>query len=80
VDGDGRLTEVPACSRPHDRRCNVKIYDHLKERRAVAGEKIIHHISLLRCKSPILFRATEQWFCSIDGFKEDAIKAIDQVE
>ncbi len=32
-----------------------------------------------RCKSPILFRATEQWFCSIDGFKEAAVKAASEV-
>ncbi len=32
-----------------------------------------------RCKKPILFRATKQWFCSIDGFKEEAIKAVKSV-
>ncbi|ATW24944.1 isoleucine--tRNA ligase [Candidatus Formimonas warabiya] len=33
-----------------------------------------------RCKNPILFRATEQWFASIDGFRELALKEIDQVQ
>ncbi|MGI5874218.1 MAG: isoleucine--tRNA ligase [Bacillota bacterium] len=33
-----------------------------------------------RCKKPILFRATEQWFASIDGFREDALTAIDGVQ
>ena len=32
-----------------------------------------------RCHHPIIFRATEQWFCSIDAFKEDVYKAIDSV-
>ncbi|MGE5454504.1 MAG: isoleucine--tRNA ligase [Methylocystaceae bacterium] len=32
-----------------------------------------------RCKKPILFRATEQWFASIDGFRTPALEAIDQV-
>ena len=32
-----------------------------------------------RCKKPILFRATEQWFCSIDGFREQALEDIDKV-
>ena len=32
-----------------------------------------------RCKDPIIFRATEQWFASIDGFRNEALKAIDQV-
>ena len=31
-----------------------------------------------RCKKPILFRATEQWFASIDGFRKEALKAIDE--
>ena len=33
-----------------------------------------------RCHHPIIFRATEQWFCSIDAFKEDVYKAIDNVK
>lgn len=33
-----------------------------------------------RCHTPILFRATEQWFASIDGFREKALEAIDQVQ
>jgi isoleucyl-tRNA synthetase len=33
-----------------------------------------------RCKEPIIYRATEQWFASIDGFREDALKGIDQVK
>jgi len=32
-----------------------------------------------RCKEPILFRATEQWFCSVEDFKDETIKAIEGV-
>jgi len=32
-----------------------------------------------RCKQPVLYRATEQWFASIDGFRKDALKAINKV-
>ncbi|HMM06532.1 MAG TPA: isoleucine--tRNA ligase [Clostridiales bacterium] len=32
-----------------------------------------------RCKEPILFRATEQWFASIDGFRQKALAEIDKV-
>lgn len=32
-----------------------------------------------RCKNPILFRATEQWFASIDGFRQQALDEIDRV-
>ncbi len=33
-----------------------------------------------RCHKPILFRATEQWFCSIDGFREQILEEIDKVK
>lgn len=33
-----------------------------------------------RCKEPILFRATEQWFASIEGFRDKALEAIEEVE
>lgn len=46
-----------------------------------AMEKIVHQYPhCWRCKEPILFRATEQWFCSIDSFKDEAIKAIEAVK
>lgn len=46
----------------------------------LATEKIVHQYPhCWRCKSPILFRATEQWFCSIKDFADTAIKAIESV-
>lgn len=43
--------------------------------------KIIHQYPhCWRCKSPVLFRATEQWFCSISDFSDAAIEAIKGVE
>ena len=46
-----------------------------------ALEKIIHQYPhCWRCKSPILFRATEQWFCSISDFADRAVEAIKSVE
>lgn len=45
-----------------------------------ALEKIVHQYPhCWRCKKPILFRATEQWFCSVEGFKDSTIKAIEDV-
>ncbi len=32
-----------------------------------------------RCKNPIIYRATEQWFASVDGFRQETLKAIDSV-
>ncbi|KPU28294.1 isoleucine--tRNA ligase [Caloranaerobacter sp. TR13] len=33
-----------------------------------------------RCKGPVIFRATEQWFASVDAFKNEAIEAAKKVE
>ena len=33
-----------------------------------------------RTKKPTIFRATEQWFASVDGFRDQALDAIDRVE
>lgn len=46
-----------------------------------ATNKILHQYPhCWRCKSPILFRATEQWFCSVKDFKDETVKAIESVE
>ncbi|MBR1779539.1 MAG: isoleucine--tRNA ligase [Clostridia bacterium] len=45
-----------------------------------AVEKIDHQYPhCWRCKNPVIFRATEQWFCSIDKFKENALQEIQKV-
>ncbi|MBR2896109.1 MAG: isoleucine--tRNA ligase, partial [Oscillospiraceae bacterium] len=45
-----------------------------------ASEEIVHsYPHCWRCKSPIIFRATPQWFCSVDAFKKDAIAATEDV-
>ncbi|MBQ5310898.1 MAG: isoleucine--tRNA ligase [Oscillospiraceae bacterium] len=46
-----------------------------------ALEKIVHQYPhCWRCKNPVLFRATDQWFCSVKQFKDDAVKAIGNVQ
>ena len=45
-----------------------------------ASEQIVHsYPHCWRCKKPIIFRATPQWFCSVDSFKDDACAACDDV-
>ena len=45
-----------------------------------ASEDIVHsYPHCWRCKQPIIFRATPQWFCSVDSFKDDAIAACEDV-
>ncbi len=83
VDGDGKLTDEAGefCGLSTDD-ANKAILKKLTELNALfAVEKIIHQYPhCWRCKSPILFRATEQWFCSVDGFKDEACEAIDDVQ
>ncbi len=47
----------------------------------LATQKIVHQYPhCWRCNSPIIYRATEQWFCSVNDFKDEAIKAIEEVQ
>lgn len=83
VDENGVLTEEAgmfAGLKTAD--ANKPIAEHLDKIGALfALKKIIHQYPhCWRCKHPVLFRATDQWFCSIDDFKDDAVKAIDEVE
>ena len=83
VNGDGVLTEESGqfAGLTTDE-ANKKIAIHLDATGSLfALKKIIHQYPhCWRCKSPILFRATDQWFCSVDDFKDDAVKAINEVE
>ncbi|MEE0914224.1 MAG: isoleucine--tRNA ligase [Ruminococcus sp.] len=83
VDENGVLTEEAgmfAGLKTED--ANKPIAEHLEKTGALfALKKIIHQYPhCWRCKHPVLFRATDQWFCSVDDFKADAVKAIDDVE
>ena len=45
-----------------------------------AQEDIVHsYPHCWRCKNPIIFRATPQWFCSVEAFKDEAVAACDNV-
>ena len=60
---------------------NPVILADLKESGALfASEDIVHsYPHCWRCKKPIIFRATPQWFCSVDSFKDEACAACDDV-
>ena len=46
-----------------------------------ASEEIVHsYPHCWRCKNPIIFRTTEQWFCSVDALKDDAVKACEDIK
>ncbi len=60
---------------------NPVILANMKESGALfASEDIVHsYPHCWRCKHPIIFRATPQWFCSVDAFKDAAVAATDNV-
>ncbi len=83
VDADGKMTELAGeFEGLTTDEANKAIALKLEENGALfALQKIVHQYPhCWRCKNPVLFRATEQWFCSVDGFKDDAVKAIKNVE
>ncbi len=46
----------------------------------LSSRKIVHsYPHCWRCKKPIIFRATSQWFASVDAIKEEATKACDEI-
>lgn len=83
VDANGVLTEEAGqfAGLTTDE-ANKKIAIYLEETGSLfALKKIIHQYPhCWRCKTPILFRATDQWFCSVEDFKEQAVDAINTVE
>lgn len=83
VDAHGRLTEEAGqFAGLTTEEANKPIAEHLEETgNLFALQKIIHQYPhCWRCHKPVIFRATSQWFCSVDDFKEDAIKASEDVE
>lgn len=83
VDSRGRLTDEASerFSGLKTNEANKVISEYLVSTGAMfSKETIIHQYPhCWRCKKPVIFRATEQWFCSVDDFKNDAIKAIKNV-
>ena len=61
---------------------NPIILEDMRESGALfASENIMHSYPHHdRCKKPVIFRATPQWFCSVESFKDQAVKAIENVQ
>lgn len=62
-------------------KANKVIFDDMKESGAlVASETIVHpYPHCWRCKNPIIYRATEQWFASVSAMTEAAVAACDGI-
>ncbi|MDE6833284.1 MAG: isoleucine--tRNA ligase [Ruminococcus sp.] len=83
VDSKGRQTaEAGEFEGMDTDTANKAIAKKLEELNALlAIQKIVHQYPhCWRCNSPIIYRATEQWFCSVNGFRDEAIKAIEAVQ
>lgn len=63
-------------------KANDAILEVLKQKDLLlASEKIVHsYPHCWRCKNPIIFRATEQWFASVDAIKGAAVDACEDIK
>ncbi len=85
VAGNGVFVEgTPLLAGEHVFKANEKVIDILRGRGAlVHAEKLVHSYPCCwRHKSPIIFRATAQWFIAMDrkGLREAALQQIGQVD
>ena len=80
VNSRGVLTDE-AFNGTHITKSNDAIVPILEEKGVLlAREDIVHaYPHCWRCKNPIIYRATEQWFCSVDAIKEQAVRACDDI-
>ncbi len=63
---------------------NVKIPEYLKEKGLLLHSGFIEHSypHCWRCRNPVIFRATEQWFVAVDthGLRQKAIQVLPQIQ
>lgn len=84
VDDQGRFTDevgVPGLSGKNVFKANPDIIHLLREKGALVHDETLTHSypHCWRCKKPVIFRATEQWFISMETkvLRRRALKAID---
>lgn len=84
VDDDGLLTDEAGAQFAGLSVFKVgkAMQNHIAKTGHLIGvQKITHtYPHCWRCHSPIIFRATKQWFCSVENFKKDTYKAINSVK
>jgi isoleucyl-tRNA synthetase len=85
VDGDGNFTEEAGELLKGENvlgNGNQLVIEALLAENALLMEEAYSHKYPYdwRTKKPTIFRATEQWFASVKGFREAALKAISEVE
>ena len=85
VDDDGNFTAevgLPHLVGQHVFKSNEPIVELLEEKGALLAKEIYRHSypHCWRSKTPIIFRAVEQFFISLETLRGQALTAIDQVE
>ncbi len=85
VDNAGRFTSVvKEFAGQHVLKANPKIVDYLQANGRLLGHGSLNHSypHCWRCKSPVIFRATEQWFVSMEtnDLRREALAEIERVQ
>ena len=64
------------------KKSNDAIIEHLNEQGNLIKLEEINHSypHCWRCKNPIIYRAADQWFASVEGFRKKALEAIETVK
>ncbi|TRZ98645.1 MAG: isoleucine--tRNA ligase, partial [Nitrospiraceae bacterium] len=84
VDNGGRFTDVvKEFAGQHVLKANPKIVEFLQANGRLLGQGLLNHSypHCWRCKNPVIFRATEQWFVSMEtnDLRKEALAEIDRV-
>ncbi|HSA60952.1 MAG TPA: isoleucine--tRNA ligase [Nitrospiraceae bacterium] len=85
VDNSGRFTDVvKEFAGQHVFKANPKIVEYLQANGRLLGHGSLNHSypHCWRCKSPVIFRATEQWFVSMEtnDLRKEALAEIERVQ
>ena len=83
VDSKGHQTEEAGpFAGMYYAKSDKEIIKWLEEHDLLLAKQTINHSypHCWRCKHPIIFRATSQWFASVDGFRKQALEAIKTVK
>ncbi len=82
VDGKGHMTQEAGIFKGmFYAKANNEILSHLEKIGALLASQVIEHSypHCWRCKEPVIYRATSQWFASIEGFRNDTLNAIKDI-
>ncbi|MDR2531949.1 MAG: isoleucine--tRNA ligase [Oscillospiraceae bacterium] len=84
VDENGKMTAEAGANiaEKSTGEANKIIASDLKEKNLLlATTKFSHsYPHCWRCREPIIYRATDQWFCAVSMFRDETIKAINEVQ